>query len=80
MKLHEIEAIERHIEKTATAGQEVNDKTFAVLKEFLVERLISCIGSRDSRVRRAAVRVSGKFANLPLSHQKRVIFSMSSRM
>lgn len=80
LKLHEIESIEKHIEKTANSGQTVSDTAFKVLKEFLVERLISCVSASDSKLRRAAVRVSGKFVGLPVEHQKRVVFAMTNRI
>jgi len=78
LKLHEIESIERHIQRTTNSGEKASETAFKVLKEFLVDRLLSCISSSDPRVRRAAVRVSTKFASLSIDHQKRVIFSMSN--
>jgi len=80
LKLNEIDSIERHIEKTRLSGEKVGETSFRVLKEFLTDRLIECIGARDSRVRRAAVRVSGKFASLSIDHQKRVLHSMANRV
>lgn len=80
LKMQEILSIERHIQKTRISGEKVNETAFKVLKEFLTDKLIESIGSRDPKVRRAAVRVSGEFAKLTVDHQKRVLHSMASRM
>ena len=80
LKLKEIQRIEKHINDTKVAGKEVNETTFKVLKNFLTERLIECIGSPDRSVRTAAVRASGLFVSLPLEHQNRVLFAMSNKM
>ena len=80
ISLKEIETIENHIEKTRFAGESVDETTFAILKKFLTDQLIECIGSPSGSIRRAAVRVSGQFTSMTKEHQKRVIFAMSNKM
>jgi hypothetical protein len=80
LKLREIQRIEKHIADTKISGKEVDETTFGVLKKFLTDRLIECIGSKDRAVRTAAVRASGLFTSLKIEHQSRVLFAMSSKM
>lgn len=80
ISLKTIETIESHIENTRFAGEMVDETTFGILKKFLTDQLIECIGSPSRSLRRAAVRVSVQFTSITKEHQKRVIHAMSSKM
>lgn len=76
----DIDALGKAMDSTRFSGEKVSESTFGVLKNFLTEQLIECIGSSDPRLRRAAVRVSTRFSSLPKDHQNRVIYAMSSKV
>lgn len=77
--MDEIQRIEKAIKRAESSGNEVSDIVFSSLKTYLTERIIIAISSRDKNVRAVASRVSRKWSEIDINHQKRTLDLLSSK-